>query len=278
MTWRITACSLLCASFSMAGCLAHERPEDAVDGGHTVFVDTSLEARDVSVVHPLDASVWIDGGSPTSTLDMRSVGVRVVPVGTDAALCAVTHVEGASLLGIDASPADDGITLHLDFCPTADNLCRCDVVVTNVGQDIAATLGPATNLTIDLSAGEGFHPGAFLAITKIPSCECNGCGCSEPLYLYAASLAPDVAPTPPAPMTFSQGAAVCPVGDCSFGGSWMLHARGDAGEADVPGGTDHDIGSVHVRSVRDIEVFAPCAACAECDSPIGAWVAWVSSR
>jgi hypothetical protein len=284
MTWRIPAlASVLVASTALCGCLAHERPEDSVDAGHTILVDTSIEALDVAVAPRPDASVVIDatlaldGAAPSCTPDTRSVGVRVVPVTTDTARCAVHHAEGVSLLAIDAAPADDGITLHFDLCPGADADCRCDVVVTSVGADIASTLAPTTNLTLELSAGEGFSPGAVVSITKVPTCECHGCGCSEPLYLFAATLPPDGLVVP-MPMTFSQGAAVCPMSDCTFGGSWRLHARGDAGEADVPGGTDRDLGSVHVRSVRDVEVFQPCAACAECDTPIAAWVAWVSSR
>lgn len=281
MTWRIPALgSVLWASVALGGCLAHERPEDAVDAGHSALVDTSIEALDVAVVPRVDAAVALDGGAADGgacTLDMRSVGVRVVPVTTDTARCQVHHAGGVSLLAIDPAPADDGIRLHFDLCPAADADCRCDVVVTNVGVDIAATLAPATNLALDLSVGEGFSPGALVSITKVPTCECDGCGCSEPLYLFAATLPPDGLVVP-MPMTFSQGAAVCPMSDCTFGGSWRLHARGDAGEADVAGGTDRDLGSVHVRSVRDVEVFAPCAACAECDAPIGAWVAWVSSR
>lgn len=271
--------TLFCA-FSLAGCLAHERPEDSADAGHIVLVDTSLEAYDASAdaflapdaPRPGDA----DAG-PACSSDLV-VSVRVEPVTADVARCVFGHAEGASLTGVDPAPSDSGIRIHLDLCPAADADCRCDVVVTNVGTDIAAALGPDANVVVDLAPGEAFFPGAFLAITKTPTCMCDGCGCSEPIYLYAANATPDFAPSVPAPMTFSTGAEVCPARDCSFGGSWMLHARGDIGELDVPGGADRDVGAVHVRSVRDIEVFEPCAACAGCDTPVGAWIAWVTSR
>jgi hypothetical protein len=149
--------------------------------------------------------------------------------------------------------------------------------VTNVGTDIAGTLGPATGLSVALQAGMGFFPSAYLSITKIPTCQCDGCGCSEPLYLYAANGPPASARDVPAPMTFTEGALVCPDG-CAPGGSWMLHARGDAGEMDVPGGAQRDIGSVHARSVHDVQVVDPCAACAFCGMHVGAWIAWVDSR
>ena len=261
---------------ALTGCLAHERP-DSADAG-AVGVDASNAASDASLVVVHDTSsdgFGFDAGACAPS-DL-SIGIRVEPITMDAARCMTSHVAGASLTGIATAPADDGIRLHFDFCPNADADCRCDVVVTNVGTDIASTLSPNTNVTIDLQPGEGFFPGAFLSITKIPTCQCDGCGCSEPLYLYAANAPPDFARAVPVPMTFSRGALVCAPSDCTFGGTWRLHARGDAGEADVAGGTTRDLGSVHVRSVRDVEVFGPCAACAGCDTPIGAWVAWVSS-
>ena len=32
---------------------------------------------------------------------------------------------------------------------------------------------------------------------------------------------------------------------------------------------------VHVRSVRDVDIYGPCLRCATCGSPQGAWAAWV---
>lgn len=32
---------------------------------------------------------------------------------------------------------------------------------------------------------------------------------------------------------------------------------------------------VHVRSIRDVDIFGLCAACASCGSPEASWVAWV---
>ena len=272
----LTSTLLLCAF--VAGCLAHERPGQLTDAGGTL-ADTSTEARDVGPPPPmLDAALVLDAGpAPACTLDETSVGVRIEPVTAEVARCAFTHADGATLMGIDGAPADDGIRVHLDLCPLADADCRCDVVVSHVGTDVASDLGPVDGVVIDLAQGEGFFPGAYLSITKVPTCECNGCGCSEPLYLYAASAPPDFAQHVPAPMTFSNGPTVCPMADCTFGGSSMLHAVGDAGEADIPGGEQRDIGPVHVRTVRDVEVFAPCAACAGCGTPTGAWIAWISS-
>lgn len=270
--------TLVCA-FSLAGCLVHERPEDVADAGRAL-VDTSLEARDaplllLDVASPRDALTPL-GDADVCALDETSVAVRIEPVTLDVARCMVTHADGAMLTGVDAAPADDGIRIHFDLCPTADADCRCDVIVANVGIDIAATLAPSYPVTLDVAPGEGFFPGAYVAITKVPTCECDGCGCGEPLYLYAANTAPDFAAHVPAPMTFSNGPTVCPMSDCTFGGSSLLHARGDAGESDVPGGTQRELGSIHVRAIRNVEVFSPCAACAGCGTPIGAWIAWVS--
>lgn len=284
LNWRTTALlpSLLglVLGAPVAGCLAHERGEDLDAGG--LAGDSSFVARDASSMpdtRPFeapDATPRHDAGACAPS-DL-TVDVRIEPITSDVARCAVTHSEGASLTGIDMAPADDGIRLHFDLCPAADADCRCDIVVANVGTDIAGTLSPATNLTIDVAAGTHSIPfGAFLAITKTPTCMCDGCGCSEPLYLYAATGSPDFARSVPAPMTFARGAQVCAGTGGEFGATWMLHAVGDGGAADVPGGAQRDVGSVHVRSISDIYIFGPGAACAGCDTPVGAWIAWVSS-
>jgi hypothetical protein len=263
--------STLALSLLASGCLVHERPDD----------DASA-VTDAAIA--VDAALAVDGSIATAPdaadLCARSevsVGVRVEPVTTDAARCMVTHVDGATLIGVDAAPSDDGLRFHFDFCPNADADCRCDVVVTHVGSDIASTLGPASGLTVALSTSPGFFPLAYLSITKVPTCQCDACPCSEPLYFYAASGPPTSARDVPAPMAFSEGAIVCP-DNCSPGGSWMLHARSDTGETDVPGGAQREIGSIHVRSVHDVQVFGPCADCAFCGTHVGAWAAWVSSR
>ncbi len=69
--------------------------------------------------------------------------------------------------------------MHADFCPSADADCSCDIVVTDVGADLAdQVLIPNTNLTIDIAERS-------LQITTTPSCECLGCPCSYSLVLDA---------------------------------------------------------------------------------------------
>jgi hypothetical protein len=265
MTWRITALALV----SLSGCLAHERP-DALDAAVLADASSAADGAPDAFV-PVD----LDAGPAVCAPSELAVAIRVEPVTSEIERCTFAHWERAALTGVDAAPDDDGIRIHFDLCPAADADCRCDVVVTNVGVDVASTLHPDPNVTIDIAEGEGFAPGPFVAITKVPTCECAGCGCGEPLYLYAATGPADFAAHVPAPMTFSRGDAVCPASLCAFGGTWMLHAAGDLGASDVPGGTTRDVGAVRVRSVRDVEVWEPCAACATCGTAVGAWIAWI---
>ncbi|MFO0683711.1 MAG: hypothetical protein U0234_16755 [Sandaracinus sp.] len=256
-----------------AGCLAHERPapEPTADAGSVV--------RDAAA--PVDAGALADApraadAAASCVQDETSVGVRIEAVTAETSRCVFTHAEGASLWGVDPAPADHGIRIHLDLCPAADADCRCDVVVSNVGEDVASTLGPDAAVTIDLEEGSGFV-GPFLSITKVPSCTCDFCGCALPTYLYAGSVRPDAAPSVPYPLVFSRGAEVCPMQDCTFAGSSALHVHSDVSDIDVRGGETRDTGVVHVRALRDVEIYAPCAACAGCDVPVGAWIAWVTS-
>ena len=253
---------------SAPGCLAHERPEPGPNDAAVLVDAASVDAGMAGDAAPPDA--WAE-----CVWDDTSIGVRIEAVTADTARCVFTHADGASLWGVDADPVEQGIRLHFDLCPAADADCRCDVVVSHVGADLASALGPEPSVTIDLEEGTDFT-GPFVAITKTPTCECVGCGCALPLYFYAASANPDAAPSVPAPLAFSLGAPVCPMRDCSFGGSYALHARAD-GDVEVRGAETRDLGAVHVRAVRDVEVYEPCAACAGCATPIGAWAAWVTS-
>ncbi len=257
-TWIL---SLLLTS----GCLTHERTDPA-DAG-TVADASAPDAA------PDDAARTVDAAQ-TCGPDERWVAVRVEPVTAEVANCDATHVEGADLREIVAVPEEDGIRLRFDFCPTADADCRCDVVLTNVGADVASQLAPLYPVDVDLRAGDQPMAGPYLSVRKTPMCECLGCGCSLPLYLHAASAMPSAAEALPPGMSLSEGAAVCPAEACSFGGSSWLHVTTEGAQSDVHGGETQDLGGTRDRSVRDVEILAPCAACAGCASPYGAWIAW----
>jgi hypothetical protein len=259
-------------SLSLAGCLSHERsdPADAGALGDAPSLPDAATAPDAASV---DAAARTDAPRSCGP-DDRWVTVRVEPVTSEVANCAPTRIEGADLRAITPVPEEDGIRLHFDFCPTADADCRCDVVLTNVGSDVAAQLAPLYPVDVEVHAGEEPMSMPYLSVRKTPMCECEGCGCSLPLYLHAGSSMPSAAAALPPGMSFSVGASVCAAEDCLFGGSSDLHVTTEGGEGDVHGGETQDLGGTRVRSVRDVEILAPCAACAGCASPYGAWIAW----
>jgi hypothetical protein len=263
------------SAFVLAGCWLDHGPLDA------------LSPRDASVVpldvmtHPADIGPppelgW-DGG-PFDTFDAgmctpreRAVTVRIEPLTSDTDRCAVLHVDGIRVNALEAVPEEDGIRLHADFCPDADADCRCDIVIGNVGVDVAPSEVLVASLTLDVRQGAG--PGTFVALQEAPRCRCDGCPCSLALVLYAADIDPDFAPSLPPELNVTRGSPVCPDLGC-VSGSWRLAIEAGDTRIDVPEGTDWNEGSVHVRAIRDEDVFAPCAACAGCNTPHASWVAW----
>lgn len=263
-----------------SACLSHERGDDAgtpadARTASDAFAAADAPAPDGAVIAP-DAATRPDAFVAECSPDPRWVTVRVEPITADASRCDVFHVEGADLRGAEPEPGEDGIRLHFDFCPTADGDCRCDVVVGRVGVDVAAELAPLYPVDVDLSPGEDPMSMPHLSVRKSPTCACDACGCSLPLYFYAASAFPRGAPALPPGLAFDEGPALCPAESCTYGGSMRLHALTDAGEADLGGGETIALGATLVRSVRDVEILAPCAACAGCSSPYGAFVAWAA--
>lgn len=266
MRHRTTVFSLLACCVA-GGCYAsHERGPD-VDAGP---FDASSRADSGLVLDSgrVDAgSAGGDGGACATSAG--EVDVRVEPVTAQPMRCAPTHAEGASLLGTEAAPADRGIRVHMDYCPSADADCRCDIVVTEVGTELAARVRPEAGLTVDVGP-------RFVSIQRIPSCECLGCPCSLPLVLHAATDDPVSAPFLPPDLELSQGDVVCPAPAACVSGTWSLRAAAFGSVVQVPEGTQVSLGAISVRSVHDVYVFAPCAACAECDTPRASWAAWVS--
>lgn len=268
---------------ALAGCyLRHERPggvRPTVDGGRpldaTPRFDVALRSdgstRLDSSLPPdagtaLDAPPRLDGPTCGSS---RGVVVRVEPVTADRARCDVTRADGVAVYGVDSAPLDDGIRVHADFCPFVDADCRCDIVVQNVGADLAdLVLIPRDGLIVDVGP-------TYLSVQQVPTCECLGCPCSLALVLQAADGLLDVPPFASPELDLSAGALVCPEPAACVSATWWLHAASLGVELDVPVGEDRDLGIVHVRSVRDVDIFAPCAACASCGSPQASWVAWV---
>jgi len=266
----LLAAALCLATLATPGCLSHERGDDAsVREDATLVLDAGTDASEPG------SDARAPDGATLCAPEERWVTVRVEAVTSDVARCDVRHVENASLMAVEASPADDGLRLRFDFCPAADADCRCDVVVSNVGTERAADITPLASAIVDLQVGDGPMLAPSITVQRTAVCDCLGCPCSYSLHFHAASgmTFPGASVAPG--LSFSSGAAVCEPSGCEFGGTSALHVVADTGEGDVAAGTTLDLGAFHVRSVRDVEVLAPCAACAGCASPYGAWLAWV---
>jgi hypothetical protein len=267
--WALT----ITLGISSPGCLSHERDDAGTDAASSDAAPSADAASADAVVSP-DAP-RLDAGPRACGPDDRWVEVRVEPITLDVARCDVTHVMDATLIAVEPAPDVDGVRVRFDFCPAADADCRCDVILTNVGTDVASELTPLSSVTVDLHAGADPMSGPYLVVQKVPSCECLGCGCALPLHLYAGSGLPGSTPGLRDAVALSLGDELCPATDCTFGGSRRLLAMSQGVAAQIPGGATADLGATRVRSVRDLEVLAPCAACAGCGQPYGAWIAWV---
>lgn len=250
---------------TVSGCYASHLREDesGPDGG--VFADAGDSGvRDASfsrdAIAPLDSGSCAGGGG---------VVVRVEAITDDPMRCAPSHAEGVQVLGVEAAPGDDGIRIHADLCPGADADCRCDFVVANVGVDLVEMiLMPAAGNTFDIGPN-------YLAVGQVPTCECLGCPCAMALVLEAADSLIESPGRFGSEFALSPGPVVCPAPSACVSGTWMLHAQAFGVEADIPQGGQEALGIVNVRSVRDVDVFGPCAACATCGSNRASWVAWV---
>lgn len=264
----IPALAILIGIGSGSGCFASHGLGD-------VRLDAGAEVRDAAAARDAgaqpDAPPALDGGMCTA--GDRAVAVRIEPITADEGRCRVTHVEGIAITAVEPAPADDGIRLRADFCPDADADCRCDVVIANVGTDVAPSVLPSGLLTLDVRAGSDPFGGAFVSIQQSPRCRCDGCACSLSLVLYAADVDPDMAPSLPPELAFARGSEVCPDMGCTSG-TWNVAVRYPGGTLEVPQGSERADGAIHVRSVRDVDVFAPCAACAFCGTAHGSWIAW----
>lgn len=249
--------------------------------------DSLAAPLDAATVHPRDAGSVVTVDAPPSlvpdaplvldaamcALSDRAVEVRVEPVTMDVARCAVTHVDAMRVYALEPAPEDDGIRVRADFCPAVDADCRCDIVISNVGTDVAPSELLATSLSLDVRAGSG--PGTFVSIAEMPRCRCDGCACSLAIVLYAADTTPEMAPFVPREVSFAQGGEVCPNEGC-VSGTWNVAVAFPSASFDVPAGTTRVDGAIHARSVRDVDIFAPCAACAGCGVAHGSWVAWAA--
>jgi hypothetical protein len=258
--FTLAPCLALCAL--LGGCYLSHAREARPDGGALADAgDSGVDAR----IMP-DATTPLDGGSCSRG---GGVVVRVEAITADVARCAVSHAEGVQVLGVERAPADDGIRIHADLCPGMDADCRCDVVIANVGVDLAdLVLMPSAGNTLDLAPN-------YVSIAQTPTCECLGCPCGMELVFEAADALIEPSPHPSTELVFSAGALVCPEPAACVSATWALHAASMGVESDVPAGEQRDLGIVHVRSVRDVDIFGPCAACATCGSRRASWVAWV---
>ncbi len=263
----LSAC--LVAVLALPGCyLAHGLGGGAPRDSGVVAIDGPLApdafvARDASPPMPDVASTCAPRGP--------GVAVRVEPVTTETSVCLANHVEGMRVDGIEPAPDDLGVRIHADFCPGRDLDCRCDIVISNIGADVAPTELLLTELTLDLNPGTGL--GTFISITQMPRCRCDGCTCSLELVLYAGDLEPTSAPFMPRELSFARGTELCPDLGC-ISGTWALAVGPPESDIELREGDTATSGVIHVRSVRDLDIFGPCAACGMCGTLHGGWVAW----
>jgi hypothetical protein len=238
-----------------AGCLV-SHPADEPDGA----------------AEPIDAAVSHDAGAGRPCVPRRaSISTRVEALTADASRCEPRSVEGVAIYGVEPAPEDDGIRIHADYCPGADADCRCDLVVSGVGSDLADLVRlPSGGLTVELPSDSA------LRITTEPTCECASCACSYALVLEAAYQ--------PLSEAFHEiqlepGSAVCPVSTEPCALLWStLRATAQGESVEVPADEDRTIaGAVHVRARGSVFESAPACTteCSSCAPPRGAWVAWV---
>lgn len=263
------------APLVLAGCyLSHSDssgPTPARPDASIPRADAAMDARvprDDGGVRVDDAG-RVDAASDASACPGSALGVevRVEPVSSMPGACDATHVVGVAIDRVEPAPADRGIRIHADYCPDADADCRCDLVVANVGTDLAdRVLVPSAGLTVDLGS-------TWLHVTTVPTCECLGCPCSYELVLDAE----DALLGPGSPeLQIEQGGLVCPSSATCSSPTWTIRASSAGDSVEIPAGTDGVVaGIVNVRSVRDVDIFGPCAACAGCGSPEASWVAWI---
>ncbi len=281
MSTRRRAARFLLAIASLAlamlpGCwAAHEALGPAPLAVDASFVRDagSLPPREDAGAPPPDTGTDAFADPGPCGLDAPMIAVRIEPVTLDADRCRVTHVDLITVSGIEAAP-EDGIRIHADFCPSADADCRCDLVVTHVGSDLAERFAfdPFSTLSLDVQPGEDEIGAVFVSVRQAPRCRCDGCACSLSFAFYAATAPPDLAPALPPELTFGIGAEVCPNDGC-VSGAWLLRTPWGT---DLAQGMETGEGPIHVRSARNVDIVAACAACAGCGSPRASWVAWVS--
>jgi hypothetical protein len=261
-------CALFFVCLSTAGCYcSHERGPGETDAADAPILPDAPSPDGPSPDAPsLDAP----GPDVDRCASEVSIAVRVEPVTADPTFCEGTRFEGVMVLGVEPAPADEGIRIHADFCPARGADCRCDVVVSNVGADLAdLVLMPREGNTFEIAP-------TVLAVTTTPTCECLGCPCSFALVFAASSgLLTVPGPAGTGELALSTGAETCAAPSACESAAWRLHGSSLGIETDVPAGEDRDLGVVHLRSLRDVDLFAPCAACATCGSPEGSWAAWV---
>lgn len=197
----------------------------------------------------------------------------VEPVTADTSACERSHVDGAALLGVDAEPASRGIRVHFDFCPGSGADCRCDVVVGDIGVDVAAELAPDPSVVVDLTMipWPRYDIGEFIAITRTPTCTCATCACGEPLYLFAGYGFSHTGA--PALARLGEGAEICPATPCTYGGLWNLHVATAQGEIDVPYGETRTLGAVRARAVSDVTIRSLCSS-GPGDATFGSFALW----
>ena len=223
-----------------------------------------------SIITP-DAGAHRDAAPPTCEPSGATMSIDLEPVST-ATLCAYGHVEGASITGVEPDVAVDGVRIHTDFCPGADRDCRCDIVLGHVGADLGMLplLEPRAGVTLDVDRNR-------LAITKVPTCECDGCGCDIPFQLYASVDDPAHAlDVPSGGISFGLGDVTCPApSECARTDAFALDVHYGMLETQVHQGVDAMLGPLEVRSTHDVVGDSPCSACATCGEPFGSWIAWI---
>ena len=283
MALRHTLARVLAVALGVTGCYANhgltgeDDPADRDAGGGAR--DAGVGPSDAGV-RPRDASPRVDSSAPDAGAfdaavcepSRTAIGIELVPASAEW-LCAYGHHEAAAITSVESEPAENGIRLHADFCPTADHgFCPCDIVIANTGPiDLARLPFPRSNLTIDIDR-------QYVVVQKTPTCRCDGCGCDFFLAFVAAHEDPDTARDLPPEIAFTRGSVACPTTSvCDRTDSYRLRLSAWDDGAEIDEGTERTFGAIVVRNVQNAVGLDVCAACADCGAVRGSFMAWVDA-
>ncbi|MFW5921320.1 MAG: hypothetical protein ACOCUS_05720 [Polyangiales bacterium] len=230
-----------------------------------------------------DAGAGIDAGSNTCSLEGGGVSVSVEAITSNESHCTRDAMDGRPARFYGVEPTRTGALLSLDFCPTADDDCRCAVRIGGVGRDLADDL-------VTPASGEQvvFRIDGERAVMLEEAIACEPCPPGEPcppcagsVVLYAVDGSIFSPPFSPTKLDMEAGPEVCTgeMEDGCYDLRRKLRAVENVGDTPVePATVEVDEGEtatlgdtgVRVRGIRTtgqgcIDAFV---------EPMAAWVAW----